>query len=433
MVCEVKKIDSNVSGLRYAVEECLGLLPTAPAPTWTALEPNSYSDFGATIQTQSRRPISAGRQQEKGLVVGVDAAGGFNQDLTQTNSQELLSGFMFNDIASKSSYLLTGAADELEVDVTGTFPQIVSTAIDFVAAGIVAGETIYVGGDSAGSAFVNAENNGFKRVRAVSQYALTIDKSDMEMVAETTSGGKTIEIYLGRTLKNGTKRKTFQLERTLGSLSSATPQAEYLVGAVPSELKLNLATRDKLTGDFSFVAVGHETTTSAQGLKAGTRPSLPRTDAFNTSSDIHRIRLAKAGDASEAPAPLFAFATDLSLTINNTLSPAYAIGKISAFEVTAGIFTLTGNMEAYFSDVEAISAVRNNEDITLDIILVKNGAGIAIDMPLISLSGGQVKLELDQPIKIPLNTEGATGAKIDAALDHTLMFTFFDTLPASAQ
>ena len=85
--CETKKIDSNVVGLNYAEEECLGVLPTDPK--WYALEPNSYSDFGGELSTASRSPISASRQNKKGAVTDLSAKAGFELVFTHTALNDL--------------------------------------------------------------------------------------------------------------------------------------------------------------------------------------------------------------------------------------------------------------------------------------------------------------------------------------------------------
>ncbi len=114
MVCDVNKIDSNVTGLAYAEEACLKVLPTLVTdgfdPTWYGLEPNSYSDFGGDLATVARQPISATRQRKKGTVTGLEASGGFNTDLTQTNLTRLMQGFFFANARQKAATKLFGSA-----------------------------------------------------------------------------------------------------------------------------------------------------------------------------------------------------------------------------------------------------------------------------------------------------------------------------------
>lgn len=639
-MAQVNKIDSNITGLRYAVEQSLGTLPGSPV--WKQLEPNSYNDFGGQLTTVQRRPITDGRQNKKGVVTDLDASGGYNSDLTQTNFQEMLQGFMFADFREKfdtasfnsTAIPITGvttasdryaaasgldsvsvgallfasgfsnadnnglklvdevdptyigvtanlvdeasppstarlvevgyqfAADEVDIDVAGSLPKLVSTllvaatstltftgnaadgdtvtigsvvytfetgaldapykvdvgvdasasidnlvhaimgtgtpgthyatgteahplvnavngtgdVLDVTAKlagaqgntivvestganlddfdgdgtllggvgknlldfGLVPGEWVCIGGDGALEKFAAAEDNGLKRVKSVAADGsyIEFDKSFLAMSAEASSGSKTVRLFFGRVLKNevGTliKRRSFQFERTLGAPDDAQPtqiQGEYLVGSVASQLQLDLTTADKIAADLSFVCMNNEQRTAVQGLKAGSRPALAEADAFNTSSDVARIKIAKLIAGNEAPTPLFAYATDVGLTINNNLSPNKAISVLGAFDITAGTFQVSGNLEVYFSTVEAVQAVRDNADVTMDMHLVKANAGITIDLPLITLGDGRANIELDQPIKLPLSYDAATAAKYDTNMNHTLLMVFFDYLP----
>jgi hypothetical protein len=511
---QVNKIDSNVTGLRYAWEESIGVLPTTP--NWIPLEPNSYTDFGGQIRTVARNPINPSRQRKKGVTTDLDAGGGFDTDLTQANLQDLLQGFLFADLRPKDEFGgggeitnvdgtndeyegtdieddfavgdlifasgftnsannglkivaavtgpnalevtedivdetpgsgakivkvgVQGTAGDIDVDVSGSLPKLTSTTLDFTTLGLIPGEWIYIGGDTAATAFTNAVNNGFKRVRSVAANELAFDKSASAMVVEASTT-ETVRIFFGRVLKNESDptlivRRSAQLERTLGAPDDAQPaqiQAEYLEKAVPGEFTMNIPTADKITCNLVFVAGDHTTIDGPTSLKTGNRPTLVEADAFNTSSDFNRIKMAQVVAGDEAPTALFAFLTELTLSINNNVSLNKAVGILGGFDVTAGTFQVGGSVTAYFANVAAVAAVRNNADVTLDFHVVKDNAGISVDIPLIALGDGRLNVEQDQPITLPLSMDAATAAKIDTNLDHTLLLVFFDYLPDAAE
>ena len=327
------------------------------------------------------------------------------------------------------------ATADVNIDIAGTLPALVSSAKDLTTLGLIPGEFIFIGGDNATNQFVNSVNNGFCRVRSIATNRIEFDKTSGVMVAETGTG-LDIQIFFGRVCKNelGTliKRRSYQLERQLGAPDDASPsqiQSQYVVGAVASELSLNIASASKVEMDLTFQGTKSENRTGVQGVKTGTRQSLLESDAFNTSDNIPRIKLAKVVNGNASPEPLFAFAQDITITINNNLDPNKAIGVLGAFDVSAGTFQVSGEMTTYFSDVASIDAVINNEDISLEVHLSKANQGISIDLPLISLGDGSPNVEQDQAITLPLSMDAATGAKIHTALDHTLLFIFWDYLP----
>lgn len=332
-------------------------------------------------------------------------------------------------------------ANDIDVDTLSTFPALVSSTTDFDDLGVIPGEWIFVGGDGAASVFDIAANNGFKRVRTVTSSRLEFDKSESAM-ADETGGDETIELYLGRVLKNELDstdkiiRRSYQLERTLGKpddeIASET-QAEYVIGAVASEGTLTIPSADKMTGNLVFIGGDHETIDGPTALKTGDRPAVNESDMFNTSSDFSRIRLAVHVDGVEAPVPLFAFAQNLEITINNNLTPNKAISVLGAFEITHGTFQVGGSLTAYFASVASVAAVRANSNVTIDWAIVKgttgNKAGIVLDLPLITLGDGRLSVTQDEAITIPLDMDAATAALIDSDLDYTALMMFFDFLP----
>jgi hypothetical protein len=65
--------------------------------------------------------------------------------------------------------------------------------------------------------------------------------------------------------------------------------------------------------------------------------------------------------------------------------------------------------------------------------MVKNNQGIVIDIPLISLGDGRLNVEQDQPITLPISMDAATAEDIATGMDHTVLLTFFNYLPTSAE
>lgn len=340
-----------------------------------------------------------------------------------------------------------GTSGDLTITNSGSaFPVLGSTTKNLTELGLIPGEWIYIGGDAVAERFATAANNGFARVRSVTANAITLDKTQATMVTDN-GATKTIRIYKGRVLKNeiGTSivRRSYTLERTLGVSEPTTPtleQAQYVSGAVPNEFTLNMATADKIVCDLAFIGINSSTidevvsgaNTLLSKLPSVVRVPVVESDAFNTSSDFSRIRLAAVSSTNAFPAPLFTYSEEATITINNNNSPNNALGVLGAFEVTAGTFEVGGSITAYFGDVASIAAVRNNTDITLDMILVKSNAGIAIDLPLLTLGGGLPNVEQDQPVTIPLELSAATAAKVASTLNHTLLMVFFDYLPNAA-
>ena len=527
MACpdSAQKIDSNFTGLRYAFEVCISNLPGdddgaggtesfgtsvttippeelgASSPTWHVLEPNSYADFGATISTTQRIPISSSRQRERGVVTDLDASAGFQIDFTVDNLERLLPCFMFaawrrsgefgrssqetiggiasgvvdgtdiedgfqvgslvilrnfdvaanntgvyrvTDVTGPNAMTVNGVADDagtaadayvkevgfqgvagdIDVDASGARPALTSTALDFTTLNLAVGQWVYIGGDTAATAFTNAGNNGFARIFSIAAARLEFDKTQNTMVTEASTT-ETVQLFFGDYIRNEDDptlilRQTLQLERSL-----STAGFEYVLGAVANQLTINVSSADKVTADLAFIGTDSIQFDSGS-RKSGTFPSVDTANtAFNTSSDFSRIRLASN---SAFQTPLFAFITELTLTINNNITPTKAVGTLGSFEATAGDFVAEGSITAYFSDIAAVQAVRNNTEVSLDFAMVVENAGWIFDIPSINLGEGRLNVEKDNPITLPLSLAGAR----DDVIGASLLAVYFPYLPNAA-
>lgn len=518
MPCAINKIDSNITGLAFAEEECLKQLPdgggapgSGEGAVWYGLEPNSYSDFGGDLSTVARAPIDPSRQNKKGAITDLDASGGFNSDFTKTNLVRILQGFFFADarelpstaplnaaqvaitsvdsatktyaVASGGAAFVAGqlifasgftnasnnglktvasstagtvvvaealtdeasppaaakfqtvgfelTADDINYAVVDGIGSIVSTTTDFTTLpGLFAGQWLFLGGDLAANRFAN--NVGYARIKSISANAIVFD--DTTYAGATESGaGKTIRIFVGTVIKNEKtpaliKRRSYNIERQLGEGETST-QAEYLEGAVANEFTLNIPQADKLNADLGFIACDNTYRSGEvdDEIKPGTRISAPGEDAYNTSSDIYRIKMAVHDPAASNPAALFGYVSEANVTINNNVSPNKAVGILGAFDTTAGNFEVGGSITAYFTTVAAVKAVRANADVGMSIIGAAKNAGFIFDIPLLGLGGGRLNVEKDAPITVPLEPAGAENEN-----GYTMLYEVFAYLPTVA-
>jgi hypothetical protein len=187
-MAEVEKIDSNSTGLRFCEEESMGVLPAAADQVWYPLEPNSYSDFGGEVTTLARRPINASRQNQKGVVVDLDASGGLNQDLTQNNTTRLERGFFFADIREMfDTQSIDSAVSDVDSALAADDTYNLFNGDDLAAPKIQAQSLVLASG------FDTAANNGvyvvnsIARVRAIGTLTAAANVSDGDTVTIGTT------------------------------------------------------------------------------------------------------------------------------------------------------------------------------------------------------------------------------------------------------
>lgn len=315
-------------------------------------------------------------------------------------------------------------AGDLDIDSTNpALPKMTSTALSFTTLGLVPGQWIYIGGDTGIMAFTTPGNNGFARIAAIATHILTFDKTQNTMATEANTT-HTVQLFFPDFLKNEDDptlivQQTAQFERSLSSAGF-----EYIEGAYSNTMDINMKSADKVTMTLGFQALAH-TPVDFGDRKAGTFPDIATDpNAYNTATDMVRIRAAEQGSAT----PLFSFVQTMTLKLNNNVAPLKALGVLGAFDVSVGDFEITGDLTAYFSDIDAVTAIRNADSLTLDWAFALDNRGHVIDLPLLTFDKGTLDVVKDQAITIPVGVNGAE----DPTLKTTLMESYFAYLPDAA-
>jgi Phage tail tube protein len=485
------KIDSNITGLRYA-EEVFGVIGTLPGtPTWYPLEPNSYGEFGPQVTTTPRNPITQSRQRKKGLVTDLDATAGFQTDFVQTSLYDLMQGFFFADWRKKANVVPTA--------VTAPSYTVVSST------GFAANDLIYASG------FALAANNGFKLVTAVTGTTIAATGLAVEGVPPTTAkvvkvgvqaaaGDVTVTVNtgiatIGSTILNFTtlglipgewifiggdaatdkfataadngfaRIKTIAanaivLDRqpnTMVTDTGATKTIRLFFGDViknesnPALIKMRSYQLERTLGSAGFEYVKGCVANTIE-IKVGVSEKITVDFGFvGIDAEYRTVGLgAKTGNRPSLPqeeamnassdfsrlrmltestqATLFTYLTELNLTINNNLNPSKAIAVLGAFDVVAGDFAAAGSCKAYFTDIAAMDAVRAVTAMSLDFAMVKANAGWVFDIPYVALGDGRITIEKDKEITLPLSLDGAA----HPTLDHSLLAVSYAYLPSAA-
>jgi hypothetical protein len=297
---------------------------------------------------------------------------------------------------------------------------------------VVPGQWVFIGGDDAGTQF-DAIDPFYARVYDISDDGTTMrfDKTTQAVVTDA-GAGKTIRIFFGPCLRNEDDpdlivRFSSTMERTLGRDDDGV-QSEYITGAVANELSWNSPQAGLVNLDLGYIAQKANTRKGVDGPMSARvdnlrLPALGE-DAFNTSSNLYRIRMGIIDPNTLNPNPLFARVTEWTGTFNNNVSPAKAQGVLGSFDTTVGNFDVDIEVTAYFTTVDAIHGVKCNWDVTFDAIYAKQNAGVYVDIPLLSLGGGRLEIEQDAAIMLPLENAAA-----ESEFGHTALIGWFSYLP----
>jgi hypothetical protein len=316
-------------------------------------------------------------------------------------------------------------------------------AVNLTTLGLIAGEYLYIGdvdvNTGAGAvphSFLTAGTvlpiRGYARIASIAAAQILFDVTLLENFGEATGAALAAtlpNIYFGTVIQNEANpelivRRTYTLLRTLGTDIEGAPVYETVSGAVPNEFTLNIPSNNKLAADLKLIAMDTE---SGSTEPSGTFLNALNEEPYNTSQDVYAMLLYIIDQTQPEQVPLFGYATDEKLTINNNVKPNKAIGVVGGFEASVGMLDVSGSLTCYFDDPAAIEAIRNNDNVGLINIFAKKLQGMIFDMSMLTLGGGRLKVEKDKPIMADITHTAAAGVN-----DNTILYNKFDYLPATA-
>lgn len=263
-------------------------------------------------------------------------------------------------------------------DITATASGLGSSSLDFTTLGIVAGEWLKIGGATSGLQFATAALNGWARISAVAANAITFDIFPTGWTTDSGTG-KTVQVFFGDVLRNGTTQRTFSFERQQQDLTS--PSYELFKGEEISTMNVSMQASEIITCSFDTIGRGASvSTTRSSGATDVAAPTYP---VLNAAANI--------GQLMEGGAVVTAsYLTELGFELNNNLAGQRAIGSLSNVGIRNGEIALGGALRAYFNDTSLLSKVINDTETS---IMFKAGQATdnrnayVFDIPRVKLTG----------------------------------------------
>jgi hypothetical protein len=321
------------------------------------------------------------------------------------------------------------AEDDIAVTLAGSYATITSAGNALVTGlpGVAAGEWIFVGGDDTDTFFGTCPRFG-GRVRTIAAGVIVLDDvvtlGGVSFAADAGTD-KTIQIFTGSKIVNGSTMQSIHTEAQLGSGPTAT-QAMYLSGGVANTLSITSGAQDKLTADMAWVCLGvyEKSGESGDEILSVTRVADPGEQAWNTTADLKFAKISIADDNSLHDA-FFAYDTDASISIDNGVTADKARGVLGGIDVSTDDFMVDVSLNAYFKLVGQMTSIRANEDIQYTEFYAQSNTqkGILFDVARGTLAGN-LTLEKGQAVKTPLELMGCKNK-----FGHTLMYQYFAYIP----
>jgi Phage tail tube protein len=308
-------------------------------------------------------------------------------------------------------------------DIAATVSGLASTTLDFTTLGLNVGEWVVVGDtDTAGYSFATATCNGRCRIAAVAAHAISFDELPTGWSADTGTG-KTIRVFSGDFLVNGTTKRSFFFEKQ--QLDAAVPFSQYYTGCFIDKVAISLEAEKQLK---ATITVKGKTEQIQTGRIAGAIDVAAATyDVINASTNVGRLAL--ANQPVNPAGPNFQMKNAIEINANGVVAPA--IGVFGPVDIVRGEFSVTGSLDCYLGDTTQVAALIANTPFTQDVKFGRadgNREAYAIDLPRCKYNAGDTPVGGKNQL---LMFSGGYQALRDATKTYTISIGRYWYLPAT--
>ncbi len=276
-----------------------------------------------------------------------------------------------------------GAAGDIEIDADN---NLTSTVLDFTTLGLNVGQSLWIGGSTAITQFDTADYIGLVRVKVITATKITIEERPWTIGAVDDGGTQTIQLFFGDFIRNVPRSdgdynpESYTFEGKFTDLEAGNAIVyEYPVGNRVNELGLTFPMTDKAGISWGFV--GTDTPNPTTSEASGDRNYVYDNKGFGTSSDCVFLKVKNSSKVDYTTT-----FTDFSINVSNTINPRKVLCTDTAVDLNDGDVDVKGSVQALLSDENMISAVRNNEKLTLSYAINNTDGALDFYMPALTFN-----------------------------------------------
>jgi len=364
--------DSSSVQLFFVEETAWGEIPV--------VSPLVLSEFRFTnesltqnTETATSEEIRSDRQVADIIRTQVGAGGDAGIELSFGSHDPLFAGALYDDFSTEVNETGIG------IDISLPSPENNTGILTNTTGGspdpfknIVAGQFIRLSGSLA-----SPTNDGFYKVVSIgagSPEALTVSPAppSAESIASASIRGQFV--------KNGTTRKSFQIEKLFSDLSPL--QIQRFSGMRVGSMDLNIAPGAIINGSFTFQ--GKQLIASSTSIGSQTQ-SLSTDDVMNAVDNITDILV-----NGESVSDLAACFTNVQFTVENNLRDQPCIGSLALGGIGIGRTNVSGTIEAYFRNRALFDLYLDFLTTSVSFRATLGGDSYVFDFPAVKFTSGEV-------------------------------------------
>lgn len=298
-------------------------------------------------------------------------------------------------------------------DITAAATSLGSTALDFTTLSLTGGQWLKIDSTTTVNGYATAANNAYVRVdptRTITATFLPLDNLPAGWGVDA-GAAKTITVYYGDTIKNGTTMTGLSIER--GYLSQTTPTYIVTRGMVNNTKEWTFQTEKEITTVDNFLGL-----TVAQSTVAlsGTPDAASTKGTMTGNVSVGTISI--GGTAAASPN----WASDLKITLNNNLRLKTALGNLGGVDIGTGEAAVSGSVSTYFGSNAYLATLLAGTPGMLYTRAVKNNQGLIWTLPRLTFTAGSPNAQAkNQNVMLPLSFMSSIDTSTNA---HMMMDRF---------